>query len=53
MKISELKKLVAELNKEVSPKVTCTNIINLAGNLSEIIEYFEQDEHVGQSLYTE
>ncbi|AMQ29207.1 TPA: lpg2828 family Dot/Icm T4SS effector [Legionella pneumophila] len=50
MKISELKKLVAELNKEVSSKVTCTNIINLAGNLSEIIEYFEQDEHVGPEL---
>ncbi|HAT8178856.1 TPA: hypothetical protein JA361_05130 [Legionella pneumophila] len=50
MKISELRKIVAELNKEVSSKVTCTNIINLAANLSEIIEYFEQDEHVGPEL---
>ncbi|AMP90765.1 hypothetical protein [Legionella pneumophila] len=50
MKISELKKMVAELNKEVSGEAHCANIINLAGNLSEIIEYFEQDEHVSPEL---
>ncbi|HAT1867041.1 TPA: hypothetical protein JAZ42_06625 [Legionella pneumophila] len=50
MKISELKKMVAELNKEILLNVSRAEIIRLASNLSGIIEHFDEKEDVGPEL---